>query len=118
MENDKKVSRGEERRIDRRLPIRVLVEYESIDDFLIDYTANVSIGGMFIQTRDPLEVGTRFNLRLRIPDRAKPVETVGEVCWVLTPEDAGPMQPGMGIQFQELEGEDQRAVEKLLAEWK
>ncbi len=106
-----------EKRTAERLPIRMLVEYESSEDFLIDYTANMSIGGMFIQTSNPLEVGTRFRLRFRIPGREEPVDTVGEVCWVLTPDEAGVMQPGMGVRFEELTGTDRVAVEAMLTDW-
>jgi uncharacterized protein (TIGR02266 family) len=95
----------------------VLVEYESVEDFLIDYTANMSIGGMFIQTRNPLPIGTRFRLRFRIPGRAKAVETLAEVRWVLKPEESGPMKPGMGVQFEELATGDRTAVESMLTEW-
>ena len=111
-------ARSDNRRGERgRVPIRVLVEYESVEDFLIDYTANMSIGGMFIQTRNPLPIGTRFRLRFRIPGRAKAVETLAEVRWVLKPEEAGPMKPGMGVQFEELTNDDRSAVESMLEEW-
>ncbi len=106
-----------DKRAAERLPIRMLVEYESSEDFLIDYTANMSIGGMFIQTSNPLEVGTRFRLRFRIPGRDEPVDTVGEVCWVLSPEEAGCMQPGMGVRFEELAQQDRLAVESMLEDW-
>ena len=109
---------GSERRITRRIPARVLVEYETVEDFLIDYTANMSIGGMFIQTHTPLPVGTRFRLRFRIPGRPHPVETEAEVCWVLRGEKGGVWQPGMGVRFDELSNEDHEAVQRLLAEWR
>ena len=106
-----------ERRTNRRLPIRVMVEYETTEDFLIDYTANVSIGGMFIQTKEPLEKGTRFRMRFRLPDRKKLIETYAVVRWVVSPEDSGPMQPGMGVQFDELSPKDLRDVQALIGIW-
>ena len=106
-----------ERRNNSRLPLRILVEYDSSEDFLIDYTANMSIGGMFIQTGEPLPVGTRFRLRFRIPGREEPVDTEGEVCWLLGRDEAGPMHPGMGIRFSELTGSDKALIERMLAEW-
>lgn len=110
-------SNPSDKRQAERLPIRMLVEYESSEDFLIDYTANMSIGGMFIQTGNPLPVGTRFRLRFRIPGRPDPVDTVGEVCWVLTPDEAGCMQPGMGVRFEDLAEHDRLSVEEMLAAW-
>ena len=43
-----------QQRATRRLPIRVEVEYSTTEDFLLDYTANVSLGGVFIVTDTPL----------------------------------------------------------------
>ncbi len=106
-----------ENRVTKRLPIRVLVEYESAEDFLIDYTANVSVGGMFIQTDEPLPVGSRFRLRFKVPDHSKIIETFGEVRWSVPPAEAGPMRPGMGIQFDDLKASDLTLVQGLLAAW-
>ena len=108
---------GIERRTNKRLPIRVMVEYTSTEDFLIDYTANMSIGGMFLQTEEPLELGTRFRLRFRIPERNRPIETFGVVRWVVSPEESGPMVPGMGVQFDGLLPADKKAVQQLLTQW-
>ncbi len=104
-----------EQRIATRIPIRMLVEYERLDDFLADYSANLSLGGMFIQTDKPLDIGTRFKLRLRIPGRTKPVETFGEVRWVVRKTDGG--TPGMGIEFDALTATDRKAVEAMLIGW-
>ena len=72
---------NDERRFERRLPIRITVEYEDTEDFLTDYTANLSIGGMFIETDEPLAMGARFRLRFSVPDRDEPIDTVAEVRW-------------------------------------
>lgn len=107
-----------DRRLNNRLPSRFLVEYEHLEDFLIDYSANISIGGMFIQTQRPLPMGSRFRLRFKIPGRARPVETEGVVCWVIPPDHQGPEKAGMGIKFFEFQAADKKAVEKMLLEWK
>lgn len=106
-----------ERRDVRRLPIRITVEYEDTEDFLTDYAANVSIGGMFIETAEPLAVGTRFKLRFAVPGRPTPIDTVGEVRWMQSPDKSAPMAPGMGVRFDDLEPADAQAVAELLAAW-
>lgn len=103
-----------EQRTMRRLPIRVLVEYQALSDFLEDYTANLSIGGMFIQTDTPLDLGTRFRLRFAVPGRKKPIETVGEVRWSVSRDQAGAMNPGMGVQFDALAPPELRALQRLI----
>lgn len=102
-----------EKRAMRRLPIRVLVEYEALSEFLEDYTANLSIGGMFIATETPLDMGTRFRLRFAVPGRARPIETVGEVRWCVQP-GPGAMNAGMGVQFDPLKPAEMRALERLM----
>ncbi|HJN75741.1 MAG TPA: TIGR02266 family protein [Myxococcota bacterium] len=106
-----------ERRTLRRLPIRVLIEYELLEDFLHDYTANISVGGMFIQTDKPLDIGTRFRLRFQVPGRKRPIETYAEVRWSIPSETAGPMSPGMGVQFDALSPGDARCVREMIGEF-
>ena len=106
-----------ERRTNRRLPIRVMVEYETTEDFLMDYTANVSIGGMFIATKEPLELGTRFRMRFRLPERKKTIETYAVVRWVVEPDDRTGMEAGMGVQFEDLAPKDLQEVQHLLQRW-
>jgi uncharacterized protein (TIGR02266 family) len=102
-----------EERVTTRVPTRVQVEYARLDDFLDDYAANLSIGGMFVACAHPLDVGARFRLKFRLPDRGRPVETFGEVRWIVKPGD-GP-EPGMGVRFDELSPADRREVEAWLA---
>ena len=97
-----------------RLPLKVRVTYEHLDDFLDDYSANVSLGGMFVRSDDPLPVGARFRLRFDIPGRERPVQTTGEVRWIVEPGDAAGLAPGMGIRFEPLSQADQKDVARWL----
>jgi len=107
----------DERRFERRLPIRITVEYEDTEDFLTDYTANLSIGGMFIETKDPLAVSTRFRLRFSVPDRDEPIDTVAVVRWSQPASKTSPMAPGMGVRFEELSPDDMAVVQAMLSNW-
>ena len=107
-----------DRRNNRRLPLRIQVEYECMEDFLVDYTANVSIGGMFIETGSPQPIGTRFRLRFELPGLDHFIDTTAEVRWVLSTDDAGTLPAGMGIRFADLSPEDQRHVQNLIRDWK
>ena len=103
-----------DQRSSSRVPIRILVEYEEVDDFLADYTSNLSLGGMYVQTDEPLVVGTRFRLRFRVPGRRKPVATYGEVRWSIPANNPSGLTPGMGIQFDALAPMDKKAVEEWM----
>ena len=97
-----------------RVPLRVHVQYSSLDKFLDDYTSNVSIGGMFIARETPFDLGTRFRLNFQVPGRAQSVCTMGTVKWVIEPGQG--MTPGMGIEFDPLDVADERLVMGWLRE--
>ncbi len=59
------------------------------------FTHNISVGGTFIKTDNPLPVGSRFNFSLRVPPSEVPLEVSGEVVW----SQAEGRQPGMGVRF-------------------
>jgi uncharacterized protein (TIGR02266 family) len=96
----------------------VRVEYTNVEDFLVDYTSNEAIGGMFIQTARPMEVGTEFRLRIQLPGGRRTIETLAEVRWTLPVDVAAPMNPGMGIRFEGLATVDKRLVDTLLVTWR
>jgi len=94
-----------------------MVEYESMEDFLVDYTGNLSVGGMFIVTGRPLPKGTRLRMSFKLPGDEETIEAMGVVRWAVQPSSSEPMRPGMGISFEELGEVDRARVEALLASW-
>ena len=104
-----------EHRVETRIPIRMRVQYEQLDDFLDDYASNISLGGMFIASSQPLIIGTRFRLRFRLPDRSRAIETYATVRWTVDPDPNNPsQQSGMGIQFDPLASPDLKIIEQWL----
>jgi len=84
-------------------------EFESIDQFIVEYVTNVSRSGAFIKSKAPLPVGTRVNLRFTvIMDDPEIIEGVGEV--VRVSDDP----PGMGVVFTRLSPVSQRLIAELL----
>lgn len=106
-----------ERRAQDRHPIRLKVEYECLEDFLTDYSANLSVGGMFIETNRPLPLGTRLHLRFSLPGFDEPLDTDAEVRWVLKEDDTGPLPSGMGVRFEQMSDDDSAKIRDLLTKW-
>jgi type IV pilus assembly protein PilZ len=104
--------------VEAKPPRRVRVEYSNIEDFLVDYTSNETIGGMFIKTAHPMAVGTQFKLRVQLPGGRRSIDTRAEVRWTLPTDVAAPMTPGMGVRFDALSTIDKRYVESLLSDWR
>jgi Tfp pilus assembly protein PilZ len=62
--------------------------------------ANVSHGGAFVKTTDPLTPGRRLLVEVQLPD-SRPLEAIGRVAWtkrIMTP-NAPDGESGIGIEF-------------------
>jgi type IV pilus assembly protein PilZ len=93
-----------------RAPIELKVRYQRMNAFLADYTRDISKGGIFIKTSEPLEVGTEFEFEVSLPKREEPIRLRGRVQWV--PSDGS----GMGIQFLWKDYDERLAFEKVVEE--
>jgi type IV pilus assembly protein PilZ len=93
---------GRERRETGRAALRLPVEYDRLNAFLSDYTHNISRGGTFIRTDQPLEVGTPLSFRIHAPELGE-LLLEGVVRWVVAPRDDrytdDDRPAGMGIAF-------------------
>ncbi len=80
------------------------------------YSFNVSREGIFLETKVPLEVGTRVFLEFTFPDGGKKIKAWSRVVWVKKPSPAAEASeksgvkntepPGMGLIFEGLLSED------------
>lgn len=86
-------------------------EFGSIDDFIAEYVSDISRGGVFIRSKQPLPVGTKVNLKFSvILEDFHTIEGEGEVVRVV--DDAEPH--GMGVVFTELTDESRAIIEELV----
>ncbi len=102
-----------ERRVAPRVPLRVLqVRGESRKAFFFGYAVNLGLGGIFIQTTNPKEPGTRVRLQIPVQRELPPIECGAEVAWVQPFSARSKNPPGMGLRFTEL---DEKAAARLEA---
>jgi len=66
---------------------------------------DISIGGVFIQDKNPLPEGTVFGFTLRVDDELLPLKGIVRRSIART---------GMGIQFQDLNAEAMSKLERVL----
>ncbi len=95
-----------------RLPISLEVAYRTAGAFLVSYSVNLSKGGIFIETSQPLEPGERVSLKFDVPG-AGTLEVEGEVAWVRTGSLDG-LPDGMGIQFDALDAEYGSVIDEMV----
>ena len=78
---------------------------------------NVSRGGAYVRTGEPLAPGRRILLEITLPD-GQPVEAIGRIAWskrVLTPRERDE-QAGIGIEFLGGAAEQFSALENYIDE--
>ncbi|MBI5511993.1 MAG: PilZ domain-containing protein [Deltaproteobacteria bacterium] len=78
----------------RRLPVQLTVRYESHSVMLSDLTDDLSEGGVFILSDEPLPVGTKIVLKLKPPGQWFAVAVRAEVMW-----RQGTPRCGFGVKF-------------------
>lgn len=105
---------GIERRVAERVDVTWSVDCEADDTFLYASIVNISEMGIFVQTREPLEVGTPLTLRFAPPGH-QPFILRGIVQWVNAVRALSVCpNPGMGVRFMHLTDVDrERLVEAI-----
>jgi uncharacterized protein (TIGR02266 family) len=86
-----------------RLHHEIPVAYRSVGSFLSDWATNISQGGLFINTRKPLPVGTPVTIIVQLPGAKFPCELAGRVTRITEFDNKANMVPGMGIEFTTLD---------------
>ena len=99
-------------------PITLRIKFKSVslDDFVARYGADVSAGGIFIRTKQPLGVGSALHFDFSLADGSPLMTGLGTVVWIREPEPsrAGSI-PGMGVRFDQLAPESQQTHQQILA---
>jgi len=85
-----------ERRSNKRIPAKFKINYVHDRDYLISYTKDLSVDGMFIYTKNPPEAGEITKLTFSI-GQIDNVTIEAIVIWVNPSEIESEL--GMGVQF-------------------
>ena len=100
------------RRKDERIEVTVRVEF---DEEYWGLTQNLSNGGAFILTPNPMDLGDEFLLKLHIANGGEPVEVACKVVWTnIYGKETEALRRGMGVKFLELRPEDQNRIQEYI----
>lgn len=107
---------GAEKRRYPRSTLSILVQYRfnTFEEFLAEYSLNLSIGGMFIRTDEPREEGSIIYLQFSLTDGSRLIEGMGRVVRTNPPGVPGRVA-GMGIEFLNFDEESTALVEEILS---
>lgn len=108
---------GANRRRFPRTPLSLLVQYRfnTFDDFLAEYSVNISPGGIFIRTDKPLEEGSMVYLQFSLKDGSRLIEGMGKVVRV-NPPGVKDRTSGMGIEFVSFDEESMELINEICAQ--
>jgi uncharacterized protein (TIGR02266 family) len=101
---------NQERRGDPRAPVEVEVHYRSAQDFLSAYTLNISGGGIYIKTNQPLPLNRQVHLRFTLPGIGRVFSVHGLVVWTNPYPSRSSSPSGMGIKFVNLDAEGKKLI--------
>jgi uncharacterized protein (TIGR02266 family) len=114
------MSASDDTRLGNRVPavLRIRLTYSDVDTFVEKFSGNVSRGGLFIATKQPLAVGTVLRFEFQLKQGTPVVKGEGEVIWVKPFDAAAPTKPhGMGVRFTRLDPDSRSVIDRALA-WK
>lgn len=97
--------------------IPILFAEEDKKTFLLEYTTDLSEGGVLIQTSRPLPIGSRVSLKFRLPNAIKLIELTGEVVWshaYIPGQTDLNLIPGMGVKFLGVDEASGRYIETFV----
>jgi Tfp pilus assembly protein PilZ len=122
---DSHQDRRRHRRVSASMPVRISTIEPERDPWTgrpffrasQETCGNVSRGGAYVRTGEPLAPGRRILLEITLPD-GRPVEAIGRIAWskrVLTPRERD-VQAGIGIEFLGGAAEQFSALENYIDE--
>jgi uncharacterized protein (TIGR02266 family) len=94
-------------RREHRYETTLRIRYQTSSDFAIDYTRNLSTGGVFINSKRPPRVGSSILFQLFAPGEAEPIDLPGKVAW----RRAG---QGFGVRFTASDSGARRRLDNLV----
>lgn len=93
----------------------VSLQFDAFGQPQSGFTANISVGGMFVQSRSPQAVGTRLRFELELEAGAEPISGLAEVVWIRVKQHRLRQPAGMGIQFRYLDADSRRRLDAAVA---
>jgi uncharacterized protein (TIGR02266 family) len=100
-------------RRETRIPHKMKVNFKCEDNFLIEYSGNLSQNGIYLICKRPLSPGTRLELQFKLGGKSKNhrVCVLGEVIWI---NNSDQIERGMGIRFINLDEISKEKIHRLI----
>ncbi len=100
-----------------RIEAKIKVVFPTLQELKMEYTRNISAGGIFLKTNRQLDSNAVIDLVLHLPNSSEELHLTGRVVRVMSmtnPKDPTTQLYGVGIRFLKIEPEVQAIIEKEL----
>jgi type IV pilus assembly protein PilZ len=104
------------KRASPRVGIQVPVEFVSLKELKTARSLDVSSRGMFVRTAHIYPVGEEVLVRFGLPGVGRPFRLTGKVMWCSPTDTPQGLPAGMGIQFLDVERQEQGTIEQYVVE--
>jgi uncharacterized protein (TIGR02266 family) len=104
------------KRASPRLGIQIPIEFLSLKEFRAARSLDISARGMFVRTGHVYPVGEDVVVRFSLPGVPRSFKAVGRVTWSSPTDTPQGLPAGMGVQFLDLEAQEQGVIEQYVVE--
>ncbi len=98
-----------ERRESPRIPVEMWVEESTERELYFQRSANISVGGIYLENTIPHPKGTVVNLQFTLPGDTQPIKVRGEIVNAAAADELG-----MGIKFLQVATDDERRIKEFV----
>jgi type IV pilus assembly protein PilZ len=103
---------GIERRVMPRIDTSLEIAFRTSGVNRYSYMLNISSGGLFIKTDQPLSIDVELEMSIQLPDDPEIMDIAGRVVWTKPESHAFPA--GMGIQFVNMPKEYRQKIQSFV----
>jgi uncharacterized protein (TIGR02266 family) len=97
-----------------RVQKSLALSYQDHTGFVKAYTGNISQGGLFIKTKQPLETGEDFLLKLTLPGISNALNIKCKVMWARKSQLDIKRPAGMGVKFCKMATDEYTILKQYL----
>jgi uncharacterized protein (TIGR02266 family) len=105
-----------DRRADPRVDVELEVHYRTAQEFTAAYIRDISGGGIFIRTQQPLPLNREVQVRFTLPGTSRTFVAHGLVVWTNPYPSRSSFPSGMGVKFLDLDPEAGKLIAGFIKE--
>jgi len=96
--------------------VQFAVRFATVQDFVLEYAANISAGGVFVHTENPPPLKTVVQVEMELPGGGSAVPARALVVHRVTKQEAHQRGtvPGIGVQFMDADDEFRRRIDAAI----